>query len=55
LTHQGADEDSLLATQLTGLDVIVGGHSHTRIQTPQVVNNIIIAQAGANCENLGMA
>lgn len=54
LTHQGADEDSLLATQLTGLDIIVGGHSHTRIQTPKVVNGIIIVQAGSNCENLGI-
>ncbi len=54
LTHQGADEDSTLATQLTGLDVIIGGHSHTRIQRPKIVNNVVIAQAGANCENLGI-
>ncbi len=30
LTHQGADEDSALASEVRGLDVIVGGHSHTR-------------------------
>lgn len=54
LTHQGADEDSILATQVAGLDIIVGGHSHTRIQTPKVVNDVIVVQAGGYCENLGI-
>ena len=53
LTHQGVDDDTKLAEQLTGLDVIVGGHSHTRLKTPKVVNGVIIVQTGSNCENLG--
>lgn len=54
VTHQGADEDSMLAASVTGLDVIVGGHSHTRLQRPKVVNDVIIVQAGGYCENLGI-
>ena len=54
LTHQGADEDSALASNVTGLDVIVGGHSHTRLKQPKVVNKVVIVQAGSDCENLGI-
>ncbi|MEK9138666.1 MAG: metallophosphatase, partial [Bacteroidota bacterium] len=54
LTHQGVNEDSELATNVTGLDVIVGGHSHTRLKQPKVVNNVVIVQAGSDCENLGV-
>ena len=54
LTHQGVEEDSVLAANVSGLDVIVGGHSHTRLNTPKVVNGVIIVQAGANAEQLGV-
>lgn len=53
LTHQGVDEDSLLAAGVRGLDVIIGGHSHTRLKRPKMVNGVIIVQGGSNCENLG--
>jgi 2',3'-cyclic-nucleotide 2'-phosphodiesterase (5'-nucleotidase family) len=53
LTHEGVDDDSLLAENVDGLDVIVGGHSHTRLTKPRIINDVIIVQAGANCENLG--
>ncbi len=54
LSHMGVDEDSVLAAQTTGLDVIVGGHSHTRIKSPKYINGVVIVQAGGNCENLGL-
>lgn len=54
LTHQGFDEDSMMAETVHGLDVIVGGHSHTRLRQPRVVNSVVIAQTGSNCENLGV-
>jgi 2',3'-cyclic-nucleotide 2'-phosphodiesterase (5'-nucleotidase family) len=54
LTHQGADEDSALAKAVNGLDIIVGGHSHTRLKTPSVVNGVLMVQAGSNVENLGI-
>ncbi|MBM2846396.1 MAG: hypothetical protein HW407_1708 [Bacteroidetes bacterium] len=54
ITHQGVEEDSDLAANVSGLDVIVGGHSHTRLQKPRLVNDVVIVQAGSNCENLGV-
>jgi 5'-nucleotidase / UDP-sugar diphosphatase len=54
VTHQGVEDDSLLAVQVHGLDMIVGGHSHTRLTHPKRVNNILIVQTGSNCENLGI-
>jgi len=54
LTHEGVDEDSLLASNVTGLNIIVGGHSHTRLRQPKTVNGVIIVQAGSDCENLGV-
>lgn len=54
LTHVGVEEDSLIAINVKGLDVIIGGHSHTRLKTPKYINGVIIAQAGSNCENLGV-
>jgi 5'-nucleotidase/UDP-sugar diphosphatase len=54
LTHQGVEEDSILAAHVSGLDIIVGGHSHTRLKTPKVVHGVIIVQAGSNAEQLGV-
>jgi 5'-nucleotidase / UDP-sugar diphosphatase len=54
ITHQGVDEDSALAEGVTGLDIIIGGHSHTRLKSPRIVNNVPIVQTGSNCENLGV-
>lgn len=53
LTHQGFDEDSTTATQVNNLNIIVGGHSHTRVKKPREINGVIIVQAGSNCENVG--
>lgn len=53
LTHQGATEDSVLATQIHSADVIVGGHSHTRLDRPKVVDDILIVQAGSKSRYLG--
>lgn len=53
LTHQGFKEDSILAANVNGLDIIIGAHSHTRLRTPRLINDVIVAQAGSNCENLG--
>jgi 5'-nucleotidase/UDP-sugar diphosphatase len=54
LTHEGVEDDSVLAMSVKGIDVIVGGHSHTRLRHPKKVNGVLIVQTGANCENLGV-
>jgi 5'-nucleotidase/UDP-sugar diphosphatase len=39
-------EDVELAKSVKGIDLIVGGHSHTRLDQPLVVNGIPIVQSG---------
>ena len=56
LTHIGFEEDKKLAEQLDpawGVDIIVGGHSHTFIEEPAIVNDILIVQAGTGTDQIG--
>jgi 5'-nucleotidase / UDP-sugar diphosphatase len=53
LTHQGDDNDLELAQQIKNADIIVGGHSHTRIKKPRKENGILIVQAGSKTRDLG--
>ena len=58
LTHLGVDEDQKLAAQTTGLDAIVGGHSHTFLYKALEVKNpdgvtVPIVQDGMFGVNLG--
>lgn len=55
LSHNGLDRDRVLARLLAGdgLDVIVGGHSHTRLAEPVVEAGVIIVQAGSGLRYLG--
>ena len=56
LTHIGFEEDKLLAAQLDpslGIDIIIGGHSHTYLERPEEVNGILIAQAGTGTDQVG--
>ncbi len=46
LNHIGFEEDVKLAeTMPAGIDLIIGGHSHTRVDKEQVHNGILITQA----------
>jgi len=53
LSHLGIDGDGLLAQTVGGIDLIVGGHSHTQQINARLVNNTIITQAGSNARFLG--
>ena len=56
LTHIGFEEDKKLAELLDpawGVDVIIGGHSHTLIEEPAIVNDILIVQAGTGTDQIG--
>ncbi len=53
LTHIGYDQDLLLAARMPELDVIIGGHSHTRVDPAEIVNGVLIAQAGSDNRFLG--
>ena len=46
LSHIGFEEDVKLAETLApGVDLIIGGHSHTRVEKEQVHNGILVTQA----------
>ncbi|MFH1112874.1 MAG: 5'-nucleotidase C-terminal domain-containing protein [Pseudomonadota bacterium] len=53
LTHLGIAEDRKLAEACPKIDVIIGGHSHTKLFTPEKAGNALICQAGAYAEFLG--
>lgn len=60
LTHigyydEGADEsgDIQLAQAVPGIDVIVGGHTHTTLTEPKVVGTTLIVQADGYSEHMG--
>lgn len=54
LTHLGFFADSLLAVAMPDFDVIVGGHSHTLIREPKVINGVLVSQTGSNLNYAGV-
>ena len=46
LSHLGMNEDIRIARNTEEIDIIIGGHSHSEIKSPFVINHTIIAQAG---------
>ena len=46
LSHNGFDIDQSIAQEIDGLDVIVGSHSQSSIESPEEVNGTLIVQAG---------
>jgi 2',3'-cyclic-nucleotide 2'-phosphodiesterase (5'-nucleotidase family) len=55
LTHLGVDADRSLAEAVPELDLIVGGHTHTRLDAPIQVGQTWIVQAGSYLQGLGVA
>lgn len=53
LSHLGFNEDKELAGRVDGIDVIIGGHSHTELAEPVEVNGTVITQAGSFGKNVG--
>ncbi len=53
LTHIGIREDERLAREVSGIDLIVGGHSHVTLPTPQIVNGTPIVQVGFFARSYG--
>ena len=56
LTHIGFEEDKKLAALLEpewGVDVIIGGHSHTFLEEAERVNDVLIVQAGTGTDQIG--
>jgi 2',3'-cyclic-nucleotide 2'-phosphodiesterase (5'-nucleotidase family) len=53
LSHLGLPADRRLAREVPGIQVIVGGHTHTRIERPLAVNGSWIVQAWEHGKTLG--
>ncbi|MBR2671857.1 MAG: bifunctional metallophosphatase/5'-nucleotidase [Oscillospiraceae bacterium] len=56
LTHIGYEKDCELAKKLDpslGVDLIIGGHSHTFMDKPTIINDIPIVQAGTGTDVIG--
>ena len=56
LTHIGFEEDKKLAEALDpacGVDIIIGGHSHTLLSEPCVVAGIPVVQAAIGTDQIG--
>jgi 5'-nucleotidase / UDP-sugar diphosphatase len=56
LTHIGYESDLKLAKILKpewGVDLIVGGHSHSFLKKPAKVNGVLIVQAGIGTDQIG--
>lgn len=60
LSHSGLSddpdnsEDEILATKVPGIDVIISGHAHMRIERPRIVGNTIIVISWAYGRQLGV-
>lgn len=56
LTHIGLEEDRRLAERLHpdwGVNIIIGGHSHSYMEQPEIVNGIPIVQAFTGTDQIG--
>lgn len=58
LSHNGMDVDLKLASRVSGIDAILGGHTHDGVPVPVVVKNpggqTIVTNAGSNGKFLGV-
>ena len=58
LSHNGMDVDIKMASRVTGIDAIMGGHTHDGMPQPLVVKNAagqtLVTNAGSNTKFLGV-
>lgn len=58
LSHNGMDVDLKMASRVTGIDAILGGHTHDGMPAPVIVSNLagktLVTNAGSNGKFLGV-
>ncbi|MFY9975629.1 MAG: thiosulfohydrolase SoxB [Chromatiaceae bacterium] len=58
ISHNGMDVDLKMASRVTGIDVIFGGHTHDGMPAPTIVENAsgktLVTNAGSNGKFLGV-
>jgi 2',3'-cyclic-nucleotide 2'-phosphodiesterase (5'-nucleotidase family) len=53
LSHSGFHSDCVLAEQVAGIDLILGGHSHTILKEPHRIGSTLILQTGSHGRFVG--
>ncbi len=53
LTHIGYSQDRELAASVKGIDIIIGGHSHTVLPEGEWINETLITQTGSHGKYIG--
>jgi len=53
LSHLGFPQDAKLASLVAGIDVLLSGHTHNRLEHPVVVNGALIIQSGCHGSFVG--
>lgn len=53
LSHAGIEQDRIFANELKGIDIIIGGHSHTLMPEVEKIKNTYIHQSGCYGEYIG--
>ena len=53
LSHLGFPQDCQLARAIAGIDVIVSGHTHNRLEKPALINGTAIIQSGCHGSFVG--
>ncbi len=53
LSHLGFPQDVKLAAEVSGIDVLLSGHTHNRMEEPLVVNGATIIQSGCHGSFVG--
>jgi sulfur-oxidizing protein SoxB len=48
LSHNGFDVDKAMASRVTGIDVVLAGHTHDALPEPVVIGETIIIASGSN-------
>lgn len=48
LSHLGYEEDLEVASRYPAFDAIIGGHTHTLVETPEKHNGVMVTQAGSS-------
>lgn len=58
LSHNGMDVDLKMASRVSGIDAIMGGHTHDGVPAPSIVKNAggqtLVTNAGSNSKFLGV-
>jgi len=58
LSHNGMDVDLKMASRVTGIDVILGGHTHDGVPAPSIISNksgkTLVVNSGSNTKFLSV-